>query len=550
MENKGLERSKSQVKKTKFHIVVRIRPTEVGEEFTSGIFNRDDLRKIVAKVSDTELKVSRPLIEDKIFEFDKVLKHTINQVEVFNYVAKNIINDVTEGYNGTIMAYGQTGSGKTYTIFGKQESLDYNAEEGLNSEAGIVPRAICYLFDQLRNEGKKVKFKISVSFFQVYLEQITDLIPEMEEEDGEEINKKKTVPMNFNKNQSNNNSSLIKQAKKDAGEGLRIREDPKTGVFIQGLKQIQVEDEEQLLGLIKYATKNRITHNTNMNHTSSRSHAILRILFEKRTYNDAKSTKTNYSTTKGLLTFVDLAGSEKSKLTNDGIRKEESKYINSSIYHLGTVVYNLANQNHVNFRETSLTRILKDCLCGNSKNAICATVSPFLVNYEETITTLQFASQAKLIKVNATANVQHEIKTMKDQLYNIVNNSQKSNLVSNKLSFITNNSNKGQKKSINKKGASYSNSPKERITNLLMSKHNSGLGLNQNNAYSNDMIVEEDFKTINKKYFQVISHLQNELCQKEIEIYSLLKENRELKSKLDKNIKPTNSENLLSKNKK
>ena len=108
------------------------------------------------------------------------------------------------------------------------------------------------------------------------------------------------------------------------------------------------------------------------------------------------------------------------------------QFINSSIYTLGTVVYNLANNNLANFRETSLTRVLKDCISGNSKNAICATVSPFLINYEEILTTLQFASQAKFIRVNTTANVRIEIKEMKNQLYKIA--SQKNNLsVNNKL---------------------------------------------------------------------------------------------------------------------
>lgn len=561
------ERSKSQVKKTKFHIVVRIRPPEVGEEFESEIYTRDDLRKVVAKISDKEIRISKPLLEDKIFEFDKVLKHTVNQEEAFNHIAKNLLVDVTEGYNGTIMAYGQTGSGKTYTIFGKNDSLDYNGETGLHEDSGIVPRSVCFLFDKLRNESEnsKIKFKLSVSFFQIYLEQITDLIPDFEENDNKEKEKekKRNSPMNF---KINTNSNLIKQAKKDAGEGLRIREDPKLGVFIQNLKQIQVEDEEQLLGLIKYATKNRITHNTNMNTTSSRSHAILRILFEKRTYNNEKNyNQQNYTTTKGLLTIVDLAGSEKSKLTNSGIRKEESKYINSSIYHLGSVVYNLANNlAHVNFRETSLTRVLKECLCGNSKNSICATVSPFLMNYEETLTTLQFASQAKFIRVNTTVNIQYEIKNMKDQLYNMVNNSQKGNLLMNsnlinssKVNNImnmnimglnnynshynnhrSNSTNKNMKKSVFGTGKfSNPNSTREIQNNSIYNPSNPNIMFlnNQNESnfnVNNNESNESEYQILNKKYFQVISYLQKELCQKELEMHSLLKDNKNLKVKL------------------
>lgn len=546
MEKEDNDRSKSQIKKTKFHIVVRIRPSEVGDEVSSGLYTSDDLKRVVARDGDNGIKVVKPYVEDKIFEFDKVLKPSINQKEAFNQIALNIIDDITDGYNGTIMAYGQTGSGKTYTIFGKHNSLDYTQDTGLDDDAGIVPRAVCHLFDKLRNEGKKIKFKITISFFQIYLEQITDLIPDLDENEEDSSNtkdKKKEVPMNF---QNNNSSNIIKQAKKDAGVGLRIREDPKTGVFIEGLKQIQVENEEQLLGLIKFASKNRITHNTNMNLTSSRSHAILRILFEKRTYshidnnnssNQNSPSKKGYTNTKGLLTIVDLAGSEKSKLSNAGIRKEESKYINSSIYHLGTVVYNLANNNHVNFRETSLTRVLKECISGNSKNSICATVSPFLVNYEETLTTLQFASQAKYIKISATRNVQHEIKEVKDQLYNMVNHNKNKALINNsKLSFLKNRSEGNNARSVSKV-YSYPNSTREVIgNNLLFSKHNNSilmLNSNQSVIHNNTQLVnEEEYQVLNKKYFQMITFLQKELCQKESEIYSLLKENKELKAKL------------------
>lgn len=415
--NSSVERSKSQMGKQNFNVVVRIRPVDVGDEIKNEMFTRDDLRKVVARVNDREIKLSKPMTEDKFFTFDKVLKHTTKQEETFEYVCKSFVSDSLNGYNATVMTYGQTGSGKTYTVFGKENSI-YN-DKILDDEAGIVPRSIVFFFKKMKEDSKKFKYKITVSFFQIYLEQITDLIPNINDNeiDNKKKNNKDSINMDFSKNTNTTN-----KAKKEIGEGLKIREDPNNGVYIQGLKSIQVESEEQLFNLIKYAINHRITQQTNVNLTSSRSHAILRINFEKKTVSDQYKSKqeNNIKTIKGCLTFVDLAGSEKSKLTEGGLRKEESKYINISIYHLGTVVFNLAHNNHVNFRDSSLTRVLKDSLTKNTKCSIIATVSPFLMNYEETLTTLQFASLAKTIKVSVTANVTLEMKNLKDNLNTIL----------------------------------------------------------------------------------------------------------------------------------
>ena len=179
--------------------------------------------------------------------------------------------------------------------------------------------------------------------------------------------------------------------------------------------------EKELLNLIKHGTKNRITGSTTQNLTSSRSHAILQILIEQKWVENEKNEKKkirHYK--KSLLTIVDLAGSERiSKSESKRERLEEAKKINKSISSLGNCINSLANNtnlSHIPFRDSKLTRILTECLGGNSKTAICACVSPYLMNFEESITTMQFASRAIKIKVNPHIFEKIDIKQIKDKL--------------------------------------------------------------------------------------------------------------------------------------
>lgn len=173
------------------------------------------------------MKLTKPLNEEmRIFDFDRVLGDEASQEESYNRVAKKIVSDVMEGYNGTIMAYGQTGSGKTYTIFGKKTSMDF--QEDFHEDMGIVPRAIKQIFHTISDNSSKAQFQVRVCFMQVYMEQISDLIPDDNDEGG--FNPANNGPMVF----TSNNKKLK--------DGLQIREDPKTGIFVKGLKQIVSED--------------------------------------------------------------------------------------------------------------------------------------------------------------------------------------------------------------------------------------------------------------------------------------------------------------------
>jgi hypothetical protein len=175
--------------------------------------------------SNKEIKLTRPMNEEmRIFEFDNILGQKTSQEEAYDTIASGIINDVMEGYNGTIMAYGQTGSGKSFTIFGKKNSLDGRQ---IDSDMGIVPRAVKQIFDFINTNSSRAQFQVRVAFMQIYMEQITDLIPDVD--DQESPTPTTQNPMIFNSK---------KKVTFNIKDGLQIREDPKTGIFVKGLKQI------------------------------------------------------------------------------------------------------------------------------------------------------------------------------------------------------------------------------------------------------------------------------------------------------------------------
>jgi kinesin family protein 5 len=171
--------------------------------------------------------MTKPLNEEvRIFDFDRILGASATQEESYNRVASKIVSDVMSGYNGTIMAYGQTGSGKTFTIFGKKNAMDYSDQ--LTEDMGIVPRAIKQIFNTIRENSDKVQFQVRVSFMQVYIEQITDLIQD-ENDDATQNSSFNHSPMVFTG--GNKRAGIVK-------DGLQIREDPKSGIFVKGLRQI------------------------------------------------------------------------------------------------------------------------------------------------------------------------------------------------------------------------------------------------------------------------------------------------------------------------
>ena len=284
---------------------------------------------------------------------------------------KTPINSFLKGYNSTIIAYGQTGSGKTYTIFG-------TTDENLLGN-GIVFQSIKHIFGHINNFKNVRNFRICVSMIQLYNEVITDL---------------------FQKGNTNNT------------KGLQLKEDPQYGTIIEGLSIIPIKSEADLFISINKALKYRSTSNTILNSTSSRSHALLKIFLEQK-YFEKNSHKNEKNVTKSLLTFVDLAGSERlSRSKSEGPRLIEVKSINKSLSCLSMCISALATKkkSHIPFRDSKLTRILEESLSGNSRTTLIACISPSEIQFEETYSTLLFASRAMAVSTISVINSQKYVR--------------------------------------------------------------------------------------------------------------------------------------------
>lgn len=300
------------------------------------------------------------------FSFDKVFSPNSKQEEVYEYSAKHIIESVMQGFNGTIFAYGQTSSGKTYTMTGDQA-------DPVNM--GITPRMITTVFDIIDNASENVEFTVKVSFCEIYMEKISDLLD-------------------------------------TSKENLKIRENKNKGVYIADLSETYVTGDFDVHELLRIGSLNRQVGESNMNAKSSRSHSLFSLTI----------TQTNvetFSAKIGKLYLVDLAGSEKvSKTGAVGKRLEEAKTINKSLTTLGQVITCLTDgkSTHIPYRDSKLTRVLQDSLGGNSKTTLIVTCSPSPYNESETISTLRFGTRAKFIKNQAKINREYTIAELKIRL--------------------------------------------------------------------------------------------------------------------------------------
>jgi len=305
------------------------------------------------------------------FNFDKIFPPTSTQKEIYEDGAKNIIDSVLSGYNGTIIAYGQTGSGKTYTMEGKI---------GDETTKGIIPRMIEHIFNYIYN-NEYIEFLLKVSIIEIYQEKIRDLL-------------------NLNKSKNINNSNL------------NIREDNLKGIYIEGLSEYYVCSPEEIISLLEIGNNNRAQSFTNMNEHSSRSHFIfiLKIFQNNRKEETSKNSK---------LFLVDLAGSEKvSKSGVEGQTLEEAKIINKSLTTLGRVINNLTDGKsiHIPYRESKLTRVLQESLGGNSKTSLIITCSPSIYNECESLSTLRFGERAKKIKNKPIINKELTLEQLKKKV--------------------------------------------------------------------------------------------------------------------------------------
>ncbi|XP_066431288.1 kinesin heavy chain [Eleutherodactylus coqui] len=294
--------------------------------------------------------------QGKPYVFDKVLPPNTSQEQVYNACAKQIVKDVLDGYNGTIFAYGQTSSGKTHTMEGKLHD---------HQLMGIIPRIAQDIFDHIYSMDENLEFHIKVSYFEIYLDKIRDLL---------DVSK----------------------------TNLAVHEDKNRVPYVKGCTERFVSSPEEVMDVIDEGKTNRHVAVTNMNEHSSRSHSIFLINIKQENIETEKKLC-------GKLYLVDLAGSEKvSKTGAEGAVLDEAKNINKSLSALGNVISALAEgtKSHVPYRDSKMTRILQDSLGGNCRTTIIICCSPSIFNEAETKSTLMFGQRAKTIKNTVSVNLE------------------------------------------------------------------------------------------------------------------------------------------------
>ncbi|KAG6814358.1 hypothetical protein H0H92_010944 [Tricholoma furcatifolium] len=293
------------------------------------------------------------------FTFDRVFPMGTKQAEVFDYGVKDIVKDVLDGYNGTVFAYGQTGSGKTFTMMGADIDSD--------DLKGIIPRITEQIFQSIVESDAHLEYLVKVSYMEIYLERIRDLL----------------APQNDN---------------------LQVHEEKSKGVYVKNLSDYYVSSAREVYEIMRTGGAARVVSSTNMNAESSRSHSIFLITIQQR------NTETGALKT-GNLYLVDLAGSEKvGKTGASGQTLEEAKKINKSLSALGMVINALTDSKrqakHIPYRDSKLTRILQESLGGNSRTTLIINCSPSSYNEAETLSTLRFGIRAKSIKNTARVNAE------------------------------------------------------------------------------------------------------------------------------------------------
>ncbi|XP_026769891.3 kinesin-like protein KIF1A isoform X11 [Pangasianodon hypophthalmus] len=378
-------------------VAVRVRP------FNSREMSKES--KCIIQMSGNTTTIINPKVpkETKSFSFDySYWSHTspedinyASQQQVYSDIGEEMLLHAFEGYNVCIFAYGQTGAGKSYTMMGKQEK----------DQQGIIPQLCEDLFTKINdsNTDNSMSYSVEVSYMEIYCERVRDLLNP--------------------KNKGN----------------LRVREHPLLGPYVEDLSKLAVMSYNDIQDLMDSGNKARTVAATNMNETSSRSHAVFNIIFTQRRH-DSETDNTSEKVSK--ISLVDLAGSERADSTGaKGTRLKEGANINKSLTTLGKVISALAEvdsgsnknkkkkkvESFIPYRDSVLTWLLRENLGGNSRTAMVAALSPADINYDETLSTLRYADRAKQIRCNAVINedpnnrlvreLKDEVSRLKELLY-------------------------------------------------------------------------------------------------------------------------------------
>jgi len=321
------------------------------------------------------------------FKFDGILPMKVTQEEVFDTVAKPVIEDVLSGINGTIFAYGQTGSGKTFTITGGAERYQ---------DRGLIPRTIAYLFEEFKNR-KDATYRMYISYLEIYNNDGYDLLSRED------------------------NATKLEDLPK-----VQLREDEDGNIHLRNLSVNMAQKAEDALNLLFLGDTNRVVAETPMNDASTRSHCMF-ILWIDSTKADSDTVR------RAKLHLVDLAGSERiSKTGVEGNLQKEARYINLSLHYLEQVIVALHERSqgaraHVPYRNSMMTSVLRDSLGGNCKTVMVGTAAVEDRNIDESISTCRFAQRVAAIKNNAIVNeeldpamlirrLKKEVAELKDEL--------------------------------------------------------------------------------------------------------------------------------------
>ncbi|KAI9367836.1 hypothetical protein BJX61DRAFT_266945 [Aspergillus egyptiacus] len=301
------------------------------------------------------------------WSFDKSAPNYASQDSLFSDLGVPLLDNAFQGYNNCIFAYGQTGSGKSYSMM------------GYGKEYGVIPRICQSMFERIMQiqQDKNLSCTVEVSYLEIYNERVRDLL-----------------------NPSNKGN-------------LKVREHPSTGPYVEDLAKLVVRSFDEIENLMDEGNKARTVAATNMNETSSRSHAVFTLTLTQKRH-DAETSMDTEKVSR--ISLVDLAGSERATSTGaTGARLKEGAEINRSLSTLGRVIAALADvasgklskkksASMVPYRDSVLTWLLKDSLGGNSMTAMIAAISPADINFDETLSTLRYADSAKRIKNHAVVN--------------------------------------------------------------------------------------------------------------------------------------------------
>lgn len=314
---------------------------------------------------NTRVQVEKGSSSEKLtFTFDEVFGTVSTQLDVYNATAKPLVESALRGYNCTCFVYGQTGTGKTFSMEGVPGDAEY---------AGIIPRVMNDIFDGIHNMQAELEFIVRVSYIEIYLEKIRDLL-------------------------------------KPASNNLSVRESRERGVWVAGATEVCCASADEMMAVMRLGGANRVISSTRMNNDSSRSHSVFITTIEQR--NVATG-----STRSGKLFLVDLAGSEKIGKTHaKGQTLKEAQHINKSLSALGSVMNALTSGQanaHIPYRDSKLTRLLQDSLGGNSETTLLVCGSCSSYNSEETVSTLRFGTRAKNIKNKPKVNEEKTVAEFK-----------------------------------------------------------------------------------------------------------------------------------------